>query len=48
VHVPALKGCHAQGETRAEALPMAQEAIKLYIEELEAAGEPVPADVTAG
>ena len=45
VHVPALPGCHSQGETLAEALLMAQEAIEVYVEELEAAGEPVPEDV---
>ncbi|MPZ98400.1 MAG: hypothetical protein GEU80_03510 [Dehalococcoidia bacterium] len=41
-HVPALRGCVTQGPTRAEALDRAREAIKGYIETLEAHGEPVP------
>lgn len=38
--VPALKGCHTSGATEAEAVENAEEAISLYIESLEAHGEP--------
>ncbi len=31
VHVPALKGCHTQGETIEEAMENAVDAIKTYI-----------------
>jgi antitoxin HicB len=44
VSVPALPGCYTQGETLEEAIEMAKEAISLYIESLEADGEPVPDD----
>jgi predicted RNase H-like HicB family nuclease len=42
--VPALRGCHTQGETEEEALANSQEAISLYIASLKAHGEPVPAE----
>ena len=42
VSVPALPGCHTQGETIEEAIAMAKDAIKLYVEDLVACGEPVP------
>lgn len=42
--VPALKGCHTQGDTEAEALTNAQEAITLYLESLKAHGDPIPAE----
>ena len=44
VSVPALKGCHTQGDTLAEALLMAEEAIGLYLEVLDEDGKPRPAD----
>jgi len=44
VSVPALPGCFTQGETIAEAIEMAKEAISLYIESLEAEGEAIPDD----
>ena len=44
VSVPALKGCHTQGDTLAEALFMAEDAVRLYVESLEARGEAVPRD----
>jgi antitoxin HicB len=44
VSVPALPGCFTQGETVDEAIAMAKEAISLYVESLEADGEPVPDD----
>ncbi len=44
VSVPALKGCHTQGDTLAEALLMAEDAIRLYLEVLEEDGKPIPPD----
>ncbi len=44
VRVPALPGCNTQGDTLAEALANAREAIELYLEELRARGEPIPED----
>lgn len=35
VHVPALQGCHTQGETIEEALENARDAIKTYLETAE-------------
>jgi predicted RNase H-like HicB family nuclease len=45
VSVPALPGCHAQGETREEALAMIREAIEGCIESLVAHGDPIPGPV---
>jgi antitoxin HicB len=42
VTVPTLPGCVTQGETLEEAIEMAKDAIRLYIESLIADGEPVP------
>lgn len=42
--VPALRGCHTQGDNEAEALANAEEAIALYLESLKAHGEPIPAE----
>ena len=42
VIVPALPGCVTQGETLEEAIAMAKDAIRLYVETLRAEGEPVP------
>ena len=42
VTVPALPGCITQGETLEEAIAMAKDAIRLYVESLIADGEPVP------
>ena len=42
--VPALKGCHTQGDTEEEALANAQEAITAYLESLRAHGDPIPAE----
>lgn len=44
VVVPSLPGCYTQGESVEEAISMAREAISLYVEGLEAEGEPVPDD----
>lgn len=42
VTVPSLPGCVTQGETLEEAIAMAKDAIRLFIETLIADGEPVP------
>ncbi len=44
VSVPALPGCVSQGDTRGEALENIEEAIELYLEDVKAAGEPIPAE----
>ncbi|OGO32237.1 MAG: antitoxin HicB [Chloroflexi bacterium RBG_16_56_11] len=44
VTVPLLPGCISEGDTREEALTNIKEAIELYIESLEADGEPVPTE----
>lgn len=44
VTVPSLPGCYTQGDSVEDAINMAKEAISLYIEALEAEGEPVPDD----
>ncbi len=45
VSVPALPGCFTQGDSRAEALKNAREAITAYIEELRARGDDIPIEV---
>ena len=45
---PALKGCHTWGNTEAEALANAREAIELYVADLREAGEPIPVDPERG
>jgi predicted RNase H-like HicB family nuclease len=40
--VPALPGCFSYGTSRQEALSNIKEAIELYLEDLEAAGEAIP------
>lgn len=42
VTVPALPGCVTQGETLEEAIAMAKDAIRLYVESLLAEGKMVP------
>lgn len=44
VVVPALPGCITYGENVDEAISMAEEAIELYIEELQSRNEDVPDD----
>jgi predicted RNase H-like HicB family nuclease len=39
---PALKGCHSEGETEAEAMRNIREAIEVYLESLIAHNEPIP------
>jgi predicted RNase H-like HicB family nuclease len=42
VTVPALPGCVTEGDTLEEALENAKDAIRLYLEDVIASGEPVP------
>ena len=42
VFVPALPSCYTQGDTLEEALEMAKDAIRLYLEDVMASGEPIP------
>lgn len=44
VTVPSLPGCISEGDTRDEALANIREAIELYIESLQADGEPIPSE----
>ena len=44
VVVPALPGCITYGENVNEAISMAEEAIELYVEELQLRNEEVPDD----
>lgn len=44
--VPSLPGCITQGATRKEAIENVKEAIELYLESLEAHGEPIPPPIT--
>ncbi len=44
IECPSLPGCISQGKTREEATENIKEAIALYIESLEAHGDPVPAE----
>ncbi len=43
--VPSLPGCISQGRTRAESIENVREAITVYLESLEAHGEPVPPSI---
>jgi len=45
IHVPALPGCHTQGETLDEAYQMAQDAIYGYIKTLQQMRKEVPIEV---
>ena len=42
--VPALPGCVSQGDNRQEALKNIEEAVELYLEDLNANGDPIPND----
>lgn len=41
-YCPALKGCHSQGDTVDEAVDNIREAMEVYLESIEAHGDPVP------
>lgn len=43
-YAPALKGCHTQGKTIAEAKKNIREAVQVYVEGLLIMGEPIPQD----
>jgi len=45
VYVPALPGCHSQGDTIEEAMENATEAIECYIESLRKDGLSIPSHV---
>ena len=45
---PALKGCHTCGHTYQEALTNIREAVELYVDDLNEAGEPIPVDPARG
>jgi predicted RNase H-like HicB family nuclease len=47
VSVPALPGCISQGGSRQEALSNIREAIKVYLEDCEEAGDPIPTEENA-
>jgi predicted RNase H-like HicB family nuclease len=42
--VPGLPGCVSQGDTREEALKNIEEAAELYIEDVQATGDPLPVE----
>ena len=42
--VPILPGCVSEGDTKEEALANVKEAIELYLESLQADGEPIPGE----
>jgi len=44
--VPALPGCISQGRTRSEAVNNIKEAIRAYLESLQAHSEPVPPSIS--
>jgi predicted RNase H-like HicB family nuclease len=44
VTVPSLPGCVSQGDSRPEALKNIEEAVALYLEDMRAAGEAIPAE----
>ena len=44
--VPSLPGCISQGATRQEALSGIREAMTLYLESLDAHGDPIPPPVS--
>jgi predicted RNase H-like HicB family nuclease len=43
-HVPALPGCVSQGDSRSEAIDNIREAIELYLEDCQEAGDPLPTE----
>jgi predicted RNase H-like HicB family nuclease len=47
-YCPVLRGCHTWGHTYEEALANIREAVELYVEDLRAAGDPIPVDADQG
>ena len=47
VTVPLLPGCITEGDTLDEALENARDAIRLYLEDLQASGEAIPEERSA-
>ena len=47
VTVPLLPGCISEGDTNEEAMANIKEAIELYMESLQADGEPIPSEEAA-
>ena len=47
-HVPALRGCVSQGDSREDAISNIKEAIEVYIEALLEDGLPVPTNYSYG
>lgn len=45
--VPALRGCHTEGDTEAEARELIKDAIRLCVQDSLANGEYIPQDVGA-
>ena len=45
---PALMGCHTWGHNQREAMAWLEEAVELYLDDLRAAGEPIPVDPERG
>ena len=45
--VPALPGCVTEGDTLEEVLENIRDAIRLYLEDVEASGEQVPVEVAS-
>ena len=44
--VPSLPGCISQGNTRNEVIENVKEAIRVYLESLQAHGEPIPPPIS--
>lgn len=44
--VPSLPGCISQGNTRDEVIENVKEAIRVYLESLQAHGEPIPPPIS--
>lgn len=45
---PALQGCHTWGHSYEEAVANIREAVELYVDDLRAAGQPIPVDPEQG
>jgi predicted RNase H-like HicB family nuclease len=43
-YFPALPGCHTQGESLEEVIAMAKDVLELFLESLQAHGDPIPVE----